>query len=280
LYSEKGRVEGIGSNLSDYVIKAGHSHAFRLNDYALDDTTLATKLDVNSGRVAAATLGISSGDGGIRSADGIPASAHQWILPGGKDTNKASLVVLNPGSEKADLAATLFGEKAIQTAAGANGRSVGPNSAETFPVVTTSPSTLVLKASGGSIAAVRRTFGVKGDEGATGGVSSFGSDWVVLPAVGPEPAEPRLLLSAKTDAKVTLTLLGADGPVTSPAPVTVSIPASRTVLAPIEFTQSDLQAAVFVHADSGTVVPAFAAYSQDEAGYAVSAGVLIPSGPP
>jgi hypothetical protein len=274
LFSEKGRVD-VGSNLSEFVIKAEHSHAFRLNDFSLDETTLATRLDVNSGRVAAATLGISSGDGGIRSADGVPASASQWIFPGGKDNNNAALAVFNPGSGKATLSATLFGDKAVQTAAGANGRTVGANTASTFPVVTTSPSTIVLKSSGGPVAAVRRTFGTGGDEGATGGVPSFGTDWVVLPAVGPEPAEPRLLLSANTDSKVTLTLLGPDGKVTSPAPVTVTIPGSRTVLAPIDFTQANLAAAVLVHAETGSVVPAFAAYSQDGASYAVSAGVQI-----
>lgn len=277
LYSEKGPVQQTGSALTDFLIKPEHTHAFRLNDFSLDDTTLGVRVQARAGRVAVASLGISSSDGGVRSSIGVPTSSKQWILPGGKDGNRAALAMLNVGSGSDELQAILYGESAELTAAGANGQSVERQSAVTFPVVTTSPSTIVLHASESQTVAARRTFGIDGDEGSTMGATSFGTDWVVMPAVGPEPSEPRLLLTADQDSKVTLTLLGPEGVVTSPAPIIVTVPASRTVLAPVDFTNANPAAPVLVHAESGSVVPVFAAYSQDRAGYAVSSGIQMPN---
>jgi len=59
---------------TNVTLKPFHSRAFKLNDKALGETTVATVVDVSVGRVAAATLGISR-TGGIRSSVGLPAGA-------------------------------------------------------------------------------------------------------------------------------------------------------------------------------------------------------------
>jgi len=258
--------------LTDFVLKPQHSVAFRLNPEWMG--TVAGEVDASLGRVAAASLGIASG-GGARSVAGTPAGSTGVVLPGGLDDNNASVVVMNPTEENASLSAALLTDDAEQTAAGAQGQGVEAMSARTLDVVTSSPSTIELSSDGPVIAASRRTFGVGGDQGATLGAPGASADWVVLPAVGGPPYDPRLILANpdEVDAEVELSLLGEDGLGES---VTVTVPARRTVLAPTDFTASAPLAAVRVHATQGGVVPVFVSYSQDRAGYAVSLGVSVP----
>lgn len=270
------------TDLSDYVLKAHRSVAFHINQAQLRDT-VAVQLTASLGRVAAASLGVADA-GGIRSVIGIATPAPRWILPGGLDSNSASVAVFNPSADRAQATASLYTDDSEQTAAGAQNQSVDSGRARTFSVVTSSPSTIDLQAvfqdpsAGQGVVATRRTFGVDGDQGATAGASAAGVSWVVLPAVSDPPYDVRLLLSnpGDVDAKAEVTLLGPEGTGSS---TKVTVPAHRTTLVPTGFTTGAPLDAAMVKTSQGVVLPVFVGYSSDHAGYAVSAGVPVPRSP-
>jgi len=265
------------SDLTDFVLKPQHSVAFLINQVTLEDT-VAVVLTTTFGRVTAASLGISDA-GGIRSVEGLASPSPRWILPGGLDTNTAAVAVMNASESRAMVTSTLYTDDAEQTAAGAQNQGIDGGRASTFSVITSSPSTIDLRAdlgdASGGVVAVRRTFGVSGDQGATAGAAAPAESWVVLPAVADPPYDVRLLISnpGSVDANVRISLLGEEGvgPVT-----TITVAAHRTALVPTEFTNGDPLDAMYVVATQGAVVPVVAGYSSEMAGYAVSAGVPTP----
>jgi hypothetical protein len=265
------------SDLSDYVLKPRHSVAFHINQVALEDT-VAVVLTTTLGRVTAASLGIAD-TGGIRSVEGISAPSPRWVLPGGLDTNTSAVAVMNTSEDRALVTATLYTDDAEQTAAGAQNQGIDGGRAITLSVITSSPSAIDLRADfgggSGGVVAVRRTFGVGGDQGATAGAASPAPSWVVLPAVADPPYDVRLLISnpGSVDAKVNVSLLGQKGAGTD---IAITVPAHRTVLVPTEFTNGAPLDALYVVAAQGTVVPVVAGYSSAGASYAVSAGIPIP----
>ena len=87
---------------TNVVLKPFHSKAFKLNDKALGETTVATVVDASVGRVAAATLGISK-IAGIRSSVGLPAGVATQILPGAGDAGRTDLTVVSSGLERVAL---------------------------------------------------------------------------------------------------------------------------------------------------------------------------------
>ncbi len=267
---------------SDYVLPAYRSVAFHLNTEALGERTVSAEVDVKIGRVAAASLGISSA-GGIRSAVGLlgPPSGRV-ILPGGTDQGRTDLVVMNPGVAKADFGATLLGRDAEQVVGGLEQVAQSGSSAMTYPASTRGPSTIDLRVAGTiGVAAVRRTYGINSDQGSTGGVSAPGGAWVVLPATAGPPFNPGVVLSnpGGDPARVTLSFLSPSGTAQPPAPIVVSVPAGRTVEVPRAFVDAEPTGAVLAVASEGTFVPAAASYSLGKlglAGYAVAVGVPIP----
>jgi hypothetical protein len=277
LLSEK-RVVNTG-DLSNVPIKPYRSVAFHLNATLLDEITVATIVDVKIGRVAAASLGVSD-LGGVRSAVGILGDppAHT-ILPGGFDQGRTDLEVMNTTADRVALAGTLLLHDAEQPIGGLAEASPAGESAQTIPVTTDGPTTVDLRPEV-AVAAARRTYGTSSDQGATTGASAAGRAWIVLPAVAGSPSHAGLVLANPGDVAASVTLRfipsGTEPP---PAPVTVQIPAHRTVAAPEEWAQARPLAAVLAVASSGTFVPAAASYSLGREGYAtfaVSLGVPIP----
>jgi hypothetical protein len=270
------------SDLSDYVLKPRHSVAFHINHVALEDT-VAVVLTTTLGRVSAASLGIADA-GGIRSVEGIATPSPRWILPGGQDTDTAAVAVMNTSEDRALVSATLYTDDAEQTAAGAQNQEIDGGRASTFSVITSSPSAIDLRADfgegSGGVVAVRRTFGINGDQGATAGAASPAKSWVVLPAVADPPYDVGLLISnpGSVDAVVNISLLGEQGVVldTPPVPKFVTVPPHRTVLVPTDFTNGSPLDAMYVVAAQGAVVPVVAGYSSAGASYAVSAGIPAP----
>jgi hypothetical protein len=273
--------------LTDVTLKPNHSVAIRLNSSLLDVQTVSAKIDVSIGRVAAASLGVDE-NGGIRSSVGVPFPLpHRVILPGGFDQGRTELVLSNPAPEKVGVGGTIFGRDSEEVVASLQGASLGPESTATFAANSDGPSTVIVvpassEASGGAgIAAARRTFGVASDQGSTTGASDPAFAWVVLPAVAGSPSHPGLVLSnpGSQPVAVTLSFLSVADAGSLPDPITVDVPAGRTVGVPKDFLEAAPNAAVLAVADGRTFVPAAASYSLGREGiaaFAVALGVPIP----
>jgi hypothetical protein len=266
------------SELTDVVLKPYHSTAIPLFETVAGEDTVGTLVQAATGQVVASSLGISS-IGGIRSTLGYPGSPPDaLVFPGGEDAGRSQLAVMSVSLDRVGLTASLLGPEsdAEQAYAGVADAAPPSRSARTFATTTTGPASVVFEADGPGVAAVRRTFGVVSDQGATiGGVPS--SNWLVLPAVSGTPAHPGIALANPSDAavEVSLTALGGSEP-----PTVVKIPARSSVLAPKAFVTAHPDDAVLA-TSSGTFVPAAASYSRGNEGfatYAVALGIPVPDG--
>ncbi len=266
----------------DYVLAAGRSTSFRLDEFAEGDEVLGARITSSLGRVAAATLGITKGRG-VRSAIGVSGEPpDQAYLPGAGDDGDSAVTIVAPGDRSTTYAGSVFGGRGSQLVEkGREQRQRGETSAR-VAVETTGPSTIWLR--GGrdrpGFVATRRTAGVEQDLGSTTGVAAAGPDWIVFPSVGEAPQEPSLVLTnpGAEPARLTLTTLPTEG---NPVVKQLEIRPGRTVEAPKALLESSPSAPVLVHASSGGVVAATASYSQGKDGlaaYAVSAGVAIDAG--
>src|SRR5207237_2517623 len=123
------------------------------------------EVDVSIGRLAAASRG-ASGDGGVRSALGIPGPERSVTLPGAPDSGRTELVVGDAGPGRATYQGVLDRSDGAQILPQFHGESLQPNQARTYEISTQPDSAIVLHATGKSgVAAVRRTFGPGGDQG-------------------------------------------------------------------------------------------------------------------
>jgi hypothetical protein len=275
LYSERQEAV-IAERLTDIALGPFRSRAIRLNSVVKGERTVATLLDVSVGRVAAATLGIST-EGGIRSALGyLGAPPATLTFPGGADAGRTDLAVMNTSLNRVALAATVFDKETDIPFAGIADAPSPPESGRTHPTTTAGASAVTVRSEQGGVAAARRTFGTVSDQAATNGAVPAAA-WLVLPGVAGEPSRPGLVLANPGDepVEVTLTYLGSD------SGVTVTVPARRTATAPGDFLQQDPEGAVLAVAVSGTFVPASASYSlgrEGSATYAVALGIPVPQG--
>lgn len=272
---------------TDFVLPAFRSAAFELDDFIEGEPTVAATVDVSIGRVAAAALGVS-GDRGIRSTIGwFSPAPERTILPGTGDAGPSDLVTVNPGPRPSSFGATLLAERGLQVPKGLQEATEDSESGSTITVQTApeAPSTIVVRPAGGDepVFAARRTTSVGTDLGATSGAPEAGDAWVVLPATGGPPQSPVLCLTnpGTDDAEVTLTTLpqGDVAPHTS----RIQVRAGTTVQANKGLLAATPEAGTLVIAETGTVVPAAASYSQGQNGvgaYAVSVGVPVPGGQP
>jgi len=261
--------------LTDVVLKPFHSASFHLNDVVLGERTVSTLLEVEVGRVAAATLGVS-GTGGIRSALGYLGQPPSTLtFPGGADSGRTELVVMSAGTEaggeRVGLAGEILGTEGAQPFAGLADASLPPGTARTFPATTSGASSIRLSVSGDDVAAVRRTYGVISDQAAIAGAEPAAA-WIVLPAVAGPPSLPGLLLAnpGTEPAVVTLSYL-APGPAQT---VEVTVQPGTTIQAPKEFRLLAPEVGVRAEASSGTFVPASVSYSLGREGLAAFAAAL------
>jgi hypothetical protein len=273
LYSERSEPV-ISERLTDIALDPYRSRAIRLNSIVKGERTVSTLVDVSVGRVVAATLGVTT-QGGIRSAIGYADAPSSVVFPGGEDAGRTDLPVMNTGSERTPVEATILEREAEVPFAGIADAPSPPDSGRTFPATTAGPTSIELVTGSTNVAAVRRTFGVVSDQGATNGAEP-GTSWIVLPAVAGSPSHPGLVLANPGDepAVVELRYLGSAAP-----GVTVTVPPRRTATAPAEFLEASPEAAVVATASSGTVVAGAASYSlgrEGSATYAVALGIAIP----
>jgi hypothetical protein len=279
LFTDRGSVITT-DDWTNVVLRPGRSEAFRLNATALGYSTVSVLVDARVGRVAAASLGISS-LGGIRSSVGfLGGPPTRVILPGGFDQGRTDLVVMDPGEEKATLEGTLFGSDEPQALGGLAQATTAGSSAQTYPISTAGPSALDISSPTGVVIA-RRTYGTVSDQASTIGATAPASAWVILPSVAGPPTHPGLVLAnpGDTPAEITLSYLPSSETRPSPAPITLEVQPGQTIAAPSEFVEAKPFSAILAVATSGTFVPAAASYSLGQEGvatYAVSLGVPIP----
>jgi hypothetical protein len=270
------------SGLTDQQIPPHRSIALSLTRYALDEPAAAAEVRALAGRVAVASRGVADA-GGIRSSLGVTELGGRWILPATNDPGQSTLVVVAPGDDQVRFGAILYSGADPAPAGGLEDQSQTGRSSHAYPVITDGASAVEVRTQAGSppIAVVRRVQGPGSDAGATGGVSAPASSWIVLPTVAGEPSSPGMVLTntGPEDVVVTLTRMTATG--SDPDTLEVTVPAARTAAVPARFLESDPTAAVLASSTGGTFVAAGASSSLGKlgiAGYAVAAGVPVPTG--
>ncbi|MBI4259591.1 MAG: hypothetical protein HY658_03400 [Actinobacteria bacterium] len=262
---------------SGYVLPAHQVASFRLSGVALGERTVAGELEVSIGRVVTASVGIAEA-GGIRAASGItgdPATAIH--MPGGADAGRTAVVAMNPGRAGAAVRVALLGE-AAGTGGGVPEEVIPPGSAGTYEVQGGDPVELLLSAEGDEgVAAVRRSSGALGDQGAAPGISVPHEAWVLIGHhAGSSEALPSAVFLANPgaeDVRVTLTpLLPAGAP--AAGPIVVVVPAGSMVPAaePGGLPLGSLLAV----ADDGTFIPVLVSSALNGSGYAMASGVPVP----
>lgn len=269
------------AKLTDRVLHPGRSVAFRLNAYAEGDPAVGAEVDVSLGRVAVSSLGISR-DGGIRSVIGSTGVASQVDLPVGGGAGQSTLAVMVPGEAPLNFGATLISGGAPVPAGGLTESGQNPASADAYPITTSGASSIDVVAQGTTpFAATQRSIGMGNDDAATDGTATPASDWVVLPAIAGEPAQPGLVLVDPGNAPVTVTLhaLVTQGQ-TPPPDVTLTISPGSVVQAPSGFLAEVHQAAIEVRSVGGDVIAMAASTSLGVKGlstYAMAMGVAVPA---
>ncbi len=265
------------SDLTDVVLPSHRSLAVPVSDYVLRERTVSALVEASVGRVVAASLGVVQ-TGGIRSAIGyLGRPPSQLVFPGGDDAGRAELAVMSTGLQRVSLAGELLERDADRPFAGLADSSPPGESGRTYQATTTGPTSVLFTTESSGIAAARRTYGVVSDQGSTGGAPPAGA-WVVFSTVDGSPSRPGLVLAnpGQEPAEVTLSHMA---PATG-APVRITVPPQRSVVAPRRFLEAEPSGAVLATSESGTFVPASASYSLGREGlatYAVALGIPIPS---
>ena len=263
------------SRWTDIVLPGYRSMDLYVNRFAVSEAAVSAEVDVSSGRVAVASLGISAA-GGVRSAMGSSALAERVMLPVAAGVGQSELVVVTPFQGDVPFGAILLSGQAAQPAGGLTQVTQAGQSAKAYPIISDGPSSVDLATQGGGlVAAALRSRGSR-DTAATGGAIAPEWSWVVLPTVAGEPSHPGLVLvnPGPDPAQVTLHLLGAPGE-TLPADVTVTVNPSSTAAAPADFLSAAPEAAVLVSSSGAQVLAMGASTSLGSGadGYALAMGV-------
>jgi hypothetical protein len=273
------------SRWTDLSLRAHHSVALPIGSSqvgALGEAAVMAQIEVTSGRVAAASLGIGKA-GGIRSAIGATHTSAQVFLPVAAGAGQSQLQVAVPGATAVTYGATLLSKQPSRPLEGLLSSRLAPGAAELSPVITVGPSVVEVATRGsGRLVAALRAVGVGHDTASTAGSDVTAGSWIVLPTVAGEPSVPGMVLANPSDrpAVVTLHLLAERG--ASPADdVTVTVPAASAIGVPADFLASAPEAAVSVRSDGPGVVALGASTSLGTLGrsvYALAIGVVVPDG--
>jgi uncharacterized protein DUF5719 len=268
------------SDLTDLVVHRRRSIAISLARFEPGEHVLGMEVTATAGRVATATLGVSS-DGAMRSVIGSPSlTGSALLLTGG--AGPSELTVLAPGDARVGFGATLLSRDQAAPAGDLIDVSQDGISARSYPVQTEGPSSILVAVAGGepAVAVTLRSLLGGGDTAATGGGLVPTNGWVVLPAVAGEPATPGLVLvnPGEREVEVTLMLLGRPDAAGLPEPTVLRISPGRVATVPRRLLAAAPEAAVVVRSDSPVVALAASASLERRRsfGYALSAGVPMP----
>jgi len=267
-------------NWTDVRLAPGRAAAFDVAAKVPGKDAVSATVDVNSGRVAAATLSFGH-DGGVRSALAAPATASRWYLPVVEGSGQSALLLGVTDDAPVRFDAVLRSEGPPQPAGGLIGVRQGAFSTAQYPVTTSGPSMVELATRDDHpvIAGLRST-GQAADTAATGGATVTSDAWVVLPTVAEEPWFPGLVVANPGDMDVDITvrtLPSAEG--VAAAEASFRVPAGTAASPPVSFLQADPRGAVLVQA-SGPVVALGGSTSSGLKGlawYALAMGVPVPA---
>jgi hypothetical protein len=270
------------SRLTDVVLGPGKSIAIPLAKLLVDEAAIGAEVDAKVGRIAVATLGVSSG-GGVRSILGTTATSVQTALPTAAGSGQSSLEVTDPQDQDARFRATAWASDGPSPAGGLIGQEQRASSAAAYPVTTSEATVVSLSAQAGpGLFAALRSQGRSDDDAATGGTATPGTAWVVPPTVADRPSNPGVLVANAGTApvQVTLRLLPPGNDSVARPTVSLTVPPSSTVAAPAAFLDQSPSASVLVTA-AGDVVAAGASTSGGVLGlslYGLAVGVAVPQG--
>jgi Family of unknown function (DUF5719) len=279
-------------NLQGIRIEPERATAIELNRFALGEETLTAEVHAALGRVAVAGLGVGH-DEGLRSTLGVDRLATSWVLPGAGFEGPTQIVVQAPGGEAPFRVVTQDAEGATVVL---EEEAVPAHTSATFEVPQEDGGVLVEGVGAEVFAAGRRlepqaqpadeprpqpgdrereeTPTPIPDPASTAGLAG-GARAVVVPSPLPEDGgEPMLVLQnpGRGTARVTMALVGEDGPVGEP--VSFSLEAGH---AESEVIASDGKpVGVVLGLTSGEIVAAQIA--SVEGGFAVSAGIPVEPG--
>jgi hypothetical protein len=265
--------------LSAFVLPARRSVAFRLNRYVLGERTVAGRLTVSLGRVAAATLGVPRA-GGAWSVEGVRGTARRLVLPGGGDAGRSDVPVVDTGGTGARFGIAVVAPDGTRAAQGLTAEQLAPGEVTTENVTAPDPSTVVVTSAGRDrITGGRRTVGPGGDVAGTGPVVPS-RGWVLQPAaLGAKALNAPYLVDTGTSPE-TVVVSALDGDSTDTVRVALdpgrqaTIPAGWLSRHAGESLLAVSRVGRFVATETGTVAGS---------GYAVSSAVAVPArwlGPP
>jgi hypothetical protein len=236
IFQTENRTIGPGS-LTPVVLQPRRAMAIRVNAFALQapsEETMAATVITHIGRVVAGSLGLSPG--GIRAEVGIPGPERQWVLPAANHDG-VSLLLMNPSDARADLSVVAQGPKRQTLISSVEGVSVAPQSVSTLAIDAVANAGILASATNqrGFVAALRLV-GPNGDPAELAGTSAPSRRWLVVPATPPDAGRTLLVVqnSGQEVARLTISLLGPDGPVPTPAALaSIEVPPGRTISLPV-----------------------------------------------
>jgi hypothetical protein len=267
------------SDYADVSIKPLHSLALPLS--AVGEQAITASVEVSTGRVAVASVGVSD-SGGVRSTLGVTSTTSRTYLPVALGIGQSQLVVTVPGEAAAALGGSLLTRDGPSPLPGLVGTTQEPATAQLYPLVSAGPTSANLVSTDGvGIVAALRASGPEVDPASTAGALIPAAAWIVTPTVAGGASRPGLVLVNPGDVAVdvTLHLLAPQGAAPA-ADITVTVPPASAKGAPAAFLGSATDASVLVRASGGDIVALGASTSLGPDGtsaFALAVGVPVVS---
>jgi Family of unknown function (DUF5719) len=262
--------------LSPFVLKAGTSAAFRLNDYALegpDEHTVSAEVTQRIGRVVVG--GFVRSANGIRSETGTAQPAESTALPASGFVGPPELILLNPQADRADVSVLSSGRTGQRLVSGPDLLSLAPGEVRTLSFPDFPGSGAVVQADNKQpVVATMRVTGPQGDPATVVGADPARA-WLVMPGVPPSGGKALLVLQnpGRIGLHLSVQLIGANGVVETSRFSAVALPPGRTLALGIGGLTSGAPVTAVVRADQGTFVAGMASYGRQGVGYAVTLGL-------
>ncbi len=250
--------------------------AFRLNDFALEgpgEHTVTAEVIGRIGRVVAG--GLVVGPDGLRMGTALGQTARRWIVPAPGDSAPAELVVIDPGTARADLTVLSQGAAAQKALTGG---AISVSAGEVKTVVLTgleNAGALVASSNRRPVAVLLRTSSARGDEASINGAPEPAQTWLVLPSLPPSGGKASLTIQnpGRTLVTVAITLIGAGGIVPAPSLASVEVLPGRTAEVPLASIAGVRPVSALLTTTHGTFVAAGASILTTGAGFAATLGL-------
>jgi hypothetical protein len=263
--------------LDPYVLPPHTAVSISLNQYALagpGERTITARVLQRTGRVVAG--GISGSTGSLREEAGVPIVQQRWILPGAGYAGTGELALVDPGERGAGLSVVGQSSSGQKLVSGENGIQIAGTQVRTQDLTLPQNNGLVTESMNHvGFVVTRRLTGSRGDQATIDGAARGSARWLVVPSLPPSGGLGLLILenAGRIDAKVSVRLIGANGPVAAPLLAQVSVSAGRMLVVGLQGVAGRAPVSAIVVASTGTLVAASASYSLDGLGYAATLGM-------